>query len=67
MPKLKEFYLKQGQYLADSDVFVQKNALTMLQAGTGVGKTTVVTEKFSKDYDYVLIVMPSVKAKNILF
>lgn len=60
MPKLKEFYLKQGQYLADSDVFVQKNALTMLQAGTGVGKTTVVTDKFSKDFDCVVMVVPSV-------
>ncbi|WP_104490223.1 DEAD/DEAH box helicase family protein [Acinetobacter indicus] len=60
MPKLKEFYLKQGQYLADSDVFVQKNALTMLQAGTGVGKTTVVTDKFSKDFDCVVVVVPSV-------
>ena len=60
MPKLKEFYLKQGQYLADSDVFVQKNALTMLQAGTGVGKTTVVTDKFLKDFDCVVMVVPSV-------
>lgn len=60
MSEFQEFHLKQGQYLTDSDVFVQKNALTMLQAGTGVGKTTVVTEKFSKDYDYVLVVIPSV-------
>lgn len=60
MSEFQEFHLKQGQYLTDSDVFVQKNALTMLQAGTGVGKTTVVTDKFSKDYDYVLMVMPSV-------
>ena len=60
MSEFQEFHLKQGQYLTDSDVVVQKNALTMLQAGTGVGKTTVVTEKFSKDYDYVLVVIPSV-------
>lgn len=60
MSTIQEIHLKQGQYLADSDVSIEKNKMTLIQAGTGVGKTTVVTEKFLKAFDAVVMIVPSV-------
>lgn len=60
MSKVQEIHLKQDQYLADSDVSVEKNKMTLIQAGTGVGKTTAVTKNFVKDFDAVVMLVPSV-------
>ena len=60
MPEIQEIHLEQGQYLADSTVSVAKNKMTLIQAGTGVGKTTVVTEKFLAEFDAVVMLVPSV-------
>lgn len=60
MSTVQAIVLEKGEYLTDKEIFILKNKLTLIQAGTGVGKTTLIMEKLAKEYDIVVMLVPSV-------
>ncbi|MFL1459127.1 DEAD/DEAH box helicase family protein [Acinetobacter baumannii] len=66
MSKISTFTLKKGQYLSNLSLPVQKNKFTLIQAGTGVGKTTTIMEDYPKQHPIIVMLVPSVlKVKEL--
>lgn len=66
MSNVSTFTLKQGQYLSDLSLSIQKNKFTLIQAGTGVGKTTAIMEDCPKLHPIIIMLVPSVlKVKEL--
>jgi len=64
--KISTFTLKKGQYLSSLSLPVQKNKFTLIQAGTGVGKTTTIMEDYPKQHPIIVMLVPSVlKVKEL--
>lgn len=55
-----EHVLTEGEYITLSRKELPEGGMTLLQAGTGMGKSTVVTEQLIYEYDRVILVVPSV-------
>lgn len=55
-----EHVLTEGEYITLSRKELPEGGMTLLQAGTGMGKSTVVTEQLIYEYDQVILVVPSV-------
>ncbi len=55
-----EHVLTEGEYITLSRKELPEDGMTLLQAGTGMGKSTVVTEQLIYEYDQVILVVPSV-------
>lgn len=60
MSTVQKIALEKGEYLTDKNISIPKNQFTLIQAGTGVGKTTLVMEKLLRDYAVVVMLVPSV-------
>ena len=45
MTELHSIMLKDGQYLSDVSLLIEKNKSVLIKAGTGIGKTSMVMEK----------------------
>ncbi|HGL4509333.1 TPA: DEAD/DEAH box helicase family protein [Acinetobacter baumannii] len=66
MSKISTLTLKKGQYLSNLSLPVQKNKFTLIQAGTGVGKTTTIMEDYPKQHPIIVMLVPSVlKVKEL--
>ncbi|MEO4162803.1 DEAD/DEAH box helicase family protein [Acinetobacter pittii] len=66
MSNVSTFTLKQGQYLSDLSLSIPKNKFTLIQAGTGVGKTTAIMEDCPKLHPIIVMLVPSVlKVKEL--
>ena len=60
MTELHSIMLKDGQYLSDVSLLIEKNKSVLIKAGTGIGKTSMVMEKLPKDFDIIVMIVPSV-------
>lgn len=66
MSNVNTVTLKQGQYLSDLSISIPKNKFTLIQAGTGVGKTTAIMEDCPKLHPIIIMLVPSVlKVKEL--
>ncbi|OCZ31387.1 hypothetical protein BFR69_07535 [Acinetobacter pittii] len=66
MSNVSTVTLKQGQYLSDLSISIPKNKFTLIQAGTGVGKTTAIMEDCPKLHPIIIMLVPSVlKVKEL--
>lgn len=54
--------LKDGQYLSSSNITIAKGQYTLIQAGTGVGKTSMIMDRTGNlsDHQNIIMVVPSV-------
>ncbi|KQF17284.1 hypothetical protein APC04_14610 [Acinetobacter baumannii] len=66
MSKISTLTLKKGQYLSDLSLSIPKDKFTLIQAGTGVGKTTAIMEDCPKVHSIIIMLVPSVlKVKEL--
>ncbi|WP_019384275.1 DEAD/DEAH box helicase family protein [Acinetobacter venetianus] len=63
-----EISLKNGQYLSSCNISIVKDQYTLIQAGTGVGKTSMIMDRTGNlsDHQNIIMVVPSVlKVKEL--
>ena len=51
--------LLENQYLSDIDLHIQPHCRTLLDSGTGTGKTHFTMEKLSEQFNQVVMLVPT--------